>query len=207
VNAKSGGPAVTQERLTVLVSPVVQSAGYDLEELVLTPMGRRSLLRVVIDRDEGITLDDIAAMSHAVADVLDADEGVIGKAPYALELTSPGVDRPLTEPRHWRRAIGRLVEVTAQSAGAAGNSGSPEPLSIRGRVTGFDGAVVTLTVDGVDRQVPLSQLGAGKVQLEFNRPDESDTGPKPERVQRQHKPKKGRGKMNTDDALLAAEEK
>lgn len=193
MSANSAGSAATRDRLAALISPVIQGAGYDLEDLILTPMGRRSLLRVVIDRDEGISLDDIAAMSHAVVDVLDEDEGVIGKAPYVLEVTSPGVDRPLTEPRHWRRAIGRLVEVEVIAAGPAdGSSGSDgfERIPLRGRVAGFDGAAATLTVDGVDRIVPLADLGAGKVQLEFNR---SDEGERRERVQRHVKPKKGRG--------------
>lgn len=203
MSASSAGSAATQNRLVALVSPVVEGGGYDLEELVLTPMGRRSLLRVVIDRDEGISLDDIAAMSHAVAHVLDDDEGVIGKAPYVLEVTSPGVDRPLTEARHWRRAVGRLVEVTARAVSIPGGSDSAEAALLRGRVAGFDGTAVTLNVDGVEHLVPLNDLGAGKVQLEFNRPD---AGVKRERVQRPHKPKKGRAAMNTDDALPAAEE-
>jgi len=204
VSANSAESAATRDRLVALISPVVQGSGYDLEELILTPMGRRSLLRVVIDRDEGISLDDIAAMSHAVADVLDDDEGVIGKAPYVLEVTSPGVDRPLTEARHWRRAVGRLVEVTVRTAGSPEVTGSPQGSLLRGRIAGYDGTTVTLKVDGVDQVVPMSDLGAGKVQLEFHRPDEG--GAKRERPQRRHKLKKGKAVMNTDDALPAAEE-
>lgn len=216
MSAKSAGSAAAHERLAALVSPVVQQAGYDLEELVLTPMGRRSLLRVVIDRDDGISLDDIAGMSHALADVLDDDEGIIGKAPYVLEVTSPGVDRPLTEVRHWRRAVGRLVEVTVVTVrseeGSGKGSGTAERV-LRGRVAGFDGSAVTLSVDGVEHLLPLGDLGAGRVQLEFNRPDASV---KRERPQRQHKAKKSRTTnavpsaeehMKTDDALPSAEEK
>ena len=200
--------AATQDRLVALISPVVQGAGYDLEELILTPMGRRSQLRVVIDRDEGISLDDIAAMSHAVADVLDDDEGVIGKAPYVLEVTSPGVDRPLTEPRHWRRAIGRMVEVTLRTASSSEGSPSPEVTPLRGRVANYDGAAVTLNVDGIEHLLPMSDLGAGKVQLEFNRPDQPDEGAKRERPRRQHKVKKGArgGEVNADDAVPSAED-
>ncbi len=208
MSANSAGSAATLDRLTALVSPVIREAGYDLEDLILTPMGRRSLLRVVIDRDEGVSLDDIADMSHAVAHILDEDEGVIGRAPYVLELTSPGVDRPLTEPRHWRRAIGRLVEVTAVTTsslaqateGSAASDGAP----LRGRVAGFDGAVVTLSVGGVEHLLPLTDLGAGRIQLEFNRPDEAG---KQERPLRQPKQKKGRASMKADDALPSAEEK
>jgi ribosome maturation factor RimP len=189
VSARSAGSAATHERLAALVSPVLEQAGYDLEELVVTPMGRRSLLRVVIDRDAGISLDDIAGMSHAVAAVLDDDEGVIGKAPYVLEVTSPGVDRPLTEARHWRRAIGRLVEVTVVTSRSPEGSETAERV-LHGRVVGFDGSAVTVSVEGVEHLVPLADLGPGKVQLEFNRPDESV---KRERPQRQQKAKKSRG--------------
>jgi len=93
-------------RLTGWITPVVDGAGYDLEELVVTPAGRRSVVRVVVDRDQGVTLDDIAEVSRAVSEVLDANDDGMGR-PYVLEVTSPGVDRPLTERRHWQRNIGR----------------------------------------------------------------------------------------------------
>lgn len=189
VGAATAGSAATRDRLMTLVSPVVQVAGYDLEDLVLTPMGRRSLLRVVIDRDEGISLDDISAISHAVGKVLDDDEGVIGKAPYVLEVTSPGVDRPLTEARHWRRAIGRLVEVTAPSVRRPDEPDGSQSAPLRGRIVGVDEMAVTLDVAGIEQVVPLEELGPGRIQLEFNRPAE---GAKRERPQRQPKANKGR---------------
>lgn len=170
MSARTPESAAAQQRLAGLVSPVIREAGFDLEDLVLTPMGRRSLLRVVIDRDEGVGLDDIAGMSHAISEVLDADQGPMGKAPYVLEVTSPGVDRPLTEARHWRRAVGRLVEVTVldPSTDDAPDAVPAEPL--RARVGGFDGTSVTLQLDGSERVVPLAELGEGRVQLEFRRP-------------------------------------
>jgi ribosome maturation factor RimP len=163
-------PAVA--RLTGWIEPVVGAAGYDLEELVVTPAGRRSVVRVVVDRDSGVTLDDIAEVSRAVSAVLDDNDGDLGRAPYVLEVTSPGVDRPLTEPRHWRRNTGRLVTVPV------GPSGATEELT--GRVTEVDGDGVTLAVEvkvrpgakkrpPAPRQVPWPQLGAGRVQVEFGR--------------------------------------
>jgi len=163
-------PAVA--RLTGWIEPVVGAAGYDLEELVVTPAGRRSVVRVVVDRDSGVTLDDIAEVSRAVSAVLDDNDGDLGRAPYVLEVTSPGVDRPLTEPRHWRRNTGRLVIVPVGPAGAT------EQLT--GRVTEVDGDGVTLAVEAqvrpgakkrppAPRRIPWSQLGAGRVQVEFGR--------------------------------------
>jgi ribosome maturation factor RimP len=162
----------TTSRLAGWIEPVVGAAGYDLEELVVTPAGRRSVVRVVVDRDDGVTLDDIAEVSRAVSDALDAHDDGMGRTPYVLEVTSPGVDRPLTEPRHWRRNSGRLVTV------AVGPEGSADTLT--GRVTAVDDDGVTLAVEAkgkpgakkrppTSRQVPWSQLGPGRVQVEFGR--------------------------------------
>ncbi|MCV2488992.1 ribosome maturation factor RimP [Geodermatophilus sp. YIM 151500] len=164
-------PATT--RLAGWIEPVVGGAGYDLEELVVTPAGRRSVVRVVVDRDEGVTLDDIAEVSRAVSDALDAHDDGMGRAPYVLEVTSPGVDRPLTEPRHWRRNTGRLVTAPVGPAGAAA--------PVTGRVTSVDDTGVTLAVQEgsgkpgarrkppTQRHVPWAELGAGRVQVEFGR--------------------------------------
>jgi ribosome maturation factor RimP len=170
-------PDPATERLSGWIEPVVGAAGYDLEELVVTPAGRRSVVRVVVDRDEGVTLDDIAEVSRAVSDVLDAHDDGMGRTPYVLEVTSPGVDRPLTEPRHWRRNTGRLVVV------GVGPHGAVEQLT--GRITAVDDAGVTLAVETAGkpgakkrppqpRQVAWTQFGAGRVQVEFGR---ADTGP------------------------------
>ena len=164
-------------RLTDAIEPVVGSAGYDLEELVVTPAGRRSVVRVVVDRDSGVTLDDIAEVSRAVSDALDQFDEGMGRTPYVLEVTSPGVDRPLTEARHWRRNLGRLVTV------AIGPSGAPD--KVTGRITEVDDAGVVLAVEApgkpgakkrppTPRQVPWAELGAGQVQVEFGRPDAGD---------------------------------
>ncbi len=166
-------------RLAGWIEPVVSAAGYDLEELVVTPAGRRSVVRVVVDRDEGVSLDDVAEVSRAVSAVLDENDGGLGRAPYVLEVTSPGVDRPLTEPRHWRRNTGRLVTVTVGPAGAGEQ--------VTGRVTAVDDAGVTLAVEApgkpgarkrppTPREVPWSGLGAGRVQVEFARPGKGDPG-------------------------------
>jgi ribosome maturation factor RimP len=164
-------PDPATERLADWIGPAVDGAGYDLEELVVTPAGRRSVVRVVVDRDQGVTLDGIADVSRAVSEVLDANDDGMGR-PYVLEVTSPGVDRPLSEHRHWRRNIGRLVTVTAGPAGSAEE--------ITGRITAAEDAGVTLAVEAkgkpgakkrppTPRLEPWAQLGAGRVQVEFGR--------------------------------------
>ncbi|MBN1093514.1 ribosome maturation factor RimP [Blastococcus sp. TML/M2B] len=165
-------------RLAGWIEPVVLGAGYDLEELVVTPAGRRSVVRVVVDRDAGVTLDDIAEVSRAVSEVLDSEDDGMGRTPYVLEVTSPGVDRPLTEQRHWRRNTGRLVTVVVGPAGRTEQ--------VTGRVLAVEDGGVTLAVEAqgkpgakkrppTPRQVPWAELGAGRVQVEFGRaPAEDD---------------------------------
>ena len=157
----------SQARLLQLLSPAVQATGHDLEEVTATPAGKRRVVRVVVDRDGGTNLDDVAAVSRAVSALLDEAEDsepdLLGGA-YVLEVSSPGTDRPLTLPRHWRRNVGRLV--TAHLA---------DGRSITGRVIDADEHEVQLDVDGVVRPLLLAQVLRGAVQLEFNRP--TGTGP------------------------------
>jgi ribosome maturation factor RimP len=164
-------------RLAGWIEPVVGAAGYDLEELVVTPAGRRSIVRVVVDRDQGVSLDDIAEVSRAVSDVLDQNDDGMGRTPYVLEVSSPGVDRPLTQQRHWRRNVGRLVTV---AVGPAGHTAQ-----VTGRISAVDDAGVTLAVETpgkpgakkrppTPRQVPWSELGSARVQVEFGRPGAGD---------------------------------
>lgn len=153
--------AASAARLIELLGPDVRDAGYDLEDLSVTAAGRRSVVRVVVDRDGGVTLDDVADISRVISDVLDAaeeqDPALLGPS-YVLEVSSPGVDRPLTEPRHWRRNVGRRVTATLREAG---------PLT--GRVTAADDAAVTLEVEGDERVLPYDELVRGTVQVEFAR--------------------------------------
>jgi ribosome maturation factor RimP len=152
-------PDAARRKLRTLLAPVIGTAGYDLEEITVSAVGRRSVIRVVVDADGGVDLDGIADVSRAVAGALDAaPEGAAFAGPYVLEVTSPGVDRPLTEPRHWRRAAGRLVNVPVDGA----------PLS--GRVLDTDERGVSLQIGDSVRHVAWDRLGRAKVQVEFNRP-------------------------------------
>jgi ribosome maturation factor RimP len=152
-----------RDNLVRTLEPAVTAHGFDLEDVVVTPAGKRRLLRVIVDRDGGVDLDDIAQISTSVAATLD-DGDVMGAAPYVLEVTSPGVDRPLTEPRHWRRARGRLVKV--------GIAGTGERT---GRVTQVDDDGVVLDVDGAETRAAWADLGDGRMQVEFNRKNTETT--------------------------------
>ena len=161
-------------RLTGWLEPAVTAAGYDLEELVVRPAGQRSVVRVVVDRDEGVSLDDVAELSRVLSEVLDARDEALGRSPYVLEVTSPGVDRPLTAPRHWRRNVGRLVSV------AVGAEGAREQLTARVLRCDDHGVVLAVEKGGTkkgqvrkavgERTVRWVELGEARVQVEFTRP-------------------------------------
>jgi ribosome maturation factor RimP len=165
---------VVTTRLTGWLEPTVTASGYDLEELVVRPAGQRSVVRVVIDRDEGVSLDDVAELSRALSEVLDAQDEALGRSPYVLEVTSPGVDRPLTAPRHWRRNVGRLVGV------AVGPDGAREQLTARVLRVDDGGVVLAVEKGGTkkgqvrkatgERAVSWAELGEARVQVEFTRP-------------------------------------
>jgi ribosome maturation factor RimP len=140
-----------------LLSPVVEAQGLDLEDVVVTPAGKRRLLRVVVDRDGGVGLDTVAEVSTAVSAALD-DSDAMGGAPYVLEVTSPGVDRPLTERRHWRRARTRLVTV-----------GTAEGTSLDGRLVEVDDDGIGVDDDGAVTRLAWDRVRSGRVQVEFAR--------------------------------------
>lgn len=149
----------TRDTLWPLLHPMLDQAGFDLEDLVVSPVGRRRLVRVVVDADGGVGLDDVAMLSERVSAVLDTADAM-GTGPYVLEVTSPGVERPLTEPRHWRRAAGRLVHAPLTAGG-----------EITGRVVTADDHMVVFDVQGEQRRLGLAELGNGRVQVEFRRDD------------------------------------
>jgi ribosome maturation factor RimP len=153
---------VDDRKLAGLIEPAVAAAGMDLETVRMTVAGRRRLLRIVVDSDHGVSLDDAADISREISAVLDAGN-VLGDVPYTLEVSSPGVDRPLTEPRHWRRARGRLVRVKVTGEG-----------SVEGRVLAADADGVTLGLPSDERRFSYADVGAGSVQVEFGRIPDAD---------------------------------
>lgn len=156
------GAQAREERIAELLEPVLAAAGLDLEAVELTPAGKRRVLRVVVDSDNGVDLDTVGEVSQEVDTLLESSD-VMGELPYVLEVTSPGVDRPLTEPRHWRRSRGRLVQAPLAEGG-----------EVTGRVTGADDDGVTLDVEGRPRTYSYADLGKGRVQVEFRRAADTD---------------------------------
>ena len=151
-------PAVA-DRVQTVLAPLIAAEGLDLEAVDVQPAGRRRVVRVVVDRDGGISLDGVAALSHSLSEALDASDAM-GDQPYVLEVSSPGVDRPLTLGRHWRRNVGRLVAVTR-------TDGS----KIRGRIAAVADLDVTVDTDDGPVALALADVGQARVEVEFNRPD------------------------------------
>ncbi len=164
----TAGPAAA---VHAAIGPAVAAAGFVLEGVGLTRAGRRSVVAVVVDLPDEATgsldLDQVAVVARAVSAVLDdpagdsALESVLGATPYVLEVSSPGVDRPLTQRRHWARARGRLVTLT----GAGGDA-------MTGRVERVDDAGVLLGESLLSWEALAG--AAGRVQVEFSRVDEAD---------------------------------
>jgi ribosome maturation factor RimP len=156
--------AASRARLVQLLSPAVQATGHDLEDVSVSPAGRRKVVRVVVDKDGGVTLDAIAEVARVVSDLLDTPEGdQLLAGAYTLEVSSPGVDRPLTEPRHWRRNVGRLVKAKLADGS-----------TVTGRVRDAADAEVVLDVDGAPRTLLVGEVASAYVQVEFARTAEED---------------------------------
>ncbi|UQE73395.1 ribosome maturation factor RimP [Gordonia sp. PP30] len=154
----------TSEQIGDVVRPVVTGLGYDLEDVVVGGRAGHEV-RIVVDRDGGASLDDLAEVSRALSDVLDAADP-FGDDPYELEVSTPGAERALTAPRHWRRARGRKVAVRRRADG--------DEQMITGRVGDTDEESVTLVTNVKGRMsettIPLADVVHARVEVDFTRP-------------------------------------
>jgi ribosome maturation factor RimP len=158
--------------LAALLNRVVEETGLDLEDVAVTRVGHRAEVRVLVDKDGGVSLDDVAVVSQAISTLLDlpAADAILGQQPYVLEVSSPGVDRPLVDARQWRRATGRLVRVRLVDGA-----------EITARIVAADADGVRLAIAGAkpgasarEQAYRHDELGPGRVQVEFNRPSPLD---------------------------------
>ena len=145
-----------------VLEPIVRAAGFELDQLDVRAAGRRHTVKLVVDGDSGVGLDDIARLSRAASAELDQNEHLIGGS-YTLEVTSPGTDRPLTLPRHWRRAFLRQVAVRLHEGGT---------LTARVGRAGEDS--VTVLVDGARRELAYADVAHAAVQVEFRPPPDDE---------------------------------
>jgi len=148
-------PAQPGTPLHGVLEPVVHAAGFELDELDVHTVGRRHTVRLVVDADSGVDLDDIARLSRAASAELEQHEHLIAGS-YTLEVTSPGVERPLTLPRHWRRA--RLRQVAVRLVDGS---------TLVARVGDAGDEAVTVLVDGALRELRYDDVAHAAVQVEF----------------------------------------
>jgi ribosome maturation factor RimP len=149
-------------RLEELAERCVSALGLDLEAVELSQAGKRRVLRIAVDADGGVPIESITAATRELSKALDTAD-VMGAQPYTLEVTSRGVDRPLTLPRHWRRNVGRLViaDLTDRTR-------------IKGRITAAHDDAVDVTVEGALRRLPLEDVATARIEAELTRPRSTD---------------------------------
>jgi ribosome maturation factor RimP len=99
-----------KEEISAVITPALTSLGFYLEDLNITSAGKRSLLTVIVDSDRHLSLDEVTVATKAISEIVE-NIPALGSTPFTLEVTSPGIDRPLTKPRHWRKNINRLVKI------------------------------------------------------------------------------------------------
>lgn len=153
---------MAHNELSELLATVLSAQGLELDDLEVAPAGKRRLIKVTVDGDgpsgTGPDLDQIAEATRAISKTLDDADDLMGDKPYTLEVSSRGVSRPLARPAHYRRNIGRLVELTLAEG---------QPLI--GRITATDEQAVTVEVADATQAVPFDQITRAVIQIEMNR--------------------------------------
>ena len=153
------------DQIAQLVTPAVQAQGFFLEEVLLVSPGKHRIITCIVDGQSSLNMDQVTAVSRAISELLD-EAAFMGEAPFTLEVTSPGVDRPLTKPRHFAKNVDRLLKVV-------GNDGEV----VTGRISGNTEIELTLSVtqkkEVKEVVIALADIKRATVEIEFNR-KESD---------------------------------
>lgn len=141
--------AQASEKLVAIIEPAVSALGFELLGVEYMPQGRHSLLRIYIDHEDGITVDDCGDVSHQVSAVLDVEDPIRGE--YTLEVSSPGLERPLFTLEHYARFAEQLAEIRLHA-----------PLhgrrKFKGRIQGVDGDEVILDVEGEEQRLAIDNI-------------------------------------------------
>ncbi|MFD4401919.1 ribosome maturation factor RimP [Nocardia sp. NPDC058499] len=154
-------PMPTEEGVSRLVAGLVAGRGFDLEGVEVSTAAGQTRVRVIVDSDETADLDSIAELSSEVSARLDEADDEFGAARYLLEVTTPGVDRPLTADRHWRRARGRKVRVRLRPGVTPPEPGLPT--TFEARAGALEGDRIALVLGG-KRAPRLVTAGLGDIE-------------------------------------------
>lgn len=147
------------DSIAAVIEPIVRELGFDLEALEVRGSGNHTVLLVAIDSDTGVGIDEITKVTRALAPVLDETDAM-GHERYTLEVTTRGIDRPLTELRHWRRNVGRVVAIELT-----------DTERFEARIADHDDEGVNLEIRGESIRFPFSDIAKAVIQVELNRKD------------------------------------
>ena len=151
------------DQIVQLVTPAVQAQGFFLEEVLLVSPGKHRIVTCIVDGQSSLNMDQVTAVSRAISELLD-EAAFMGEAPFTLEVTSPGVDRPLTKPRHFAKNVDRLLKVVRTDGEV-----------VTGRISGNTETELTLTVtekkEVKEVVIALADVKRATVEIEFNRKD------------------------------------
>jgi ribosome maturation factor RimP len=140
-----------KEDISDAVTPALSALGFYLEDVTITSAGRRSMLTIIVDGDTHLSLDQVTSATKAIGEIVESIQS-LGETPFTLEVTSPGLDRPLTKPRHWRKNIDRLVKVVLLDG-----------KEIKGRIKAAN--EVSATVD--ESEIKFSDIKRASLEVEF----------------------------------------
>ena len=140
-----------KEDISAAITPALEALGFYLEDVTIISAGRRSMLTVIVDGNTHLSLDQVTSATKAIGEIVESIQS-LGETPFTLEVTSPGLDRPLTKVRHWQKNINRLVKVVLLDG-----------LEIKGRIK--DVNEVSATVD--EKNINYSDVKRATLEIEF----------------------------------------
>jgi ribosome maturation factor RimP len=140
-----------KEDISAAITPALEALGFYLEDVTIISAGRRSMLTVIVDGDTHLSLDQVTSATKAIGEIVESVQS-LGETPFTLEVTSPGLDRPLTKVRHWQKNINRLVKVVLLDGS-----------EIKGRI--IDVSEVSATVD--EKNINYSDIKRATLEIEF----------------------------------------
>jgi ribosome maturation factor RimP len=153
-----------KDQVSELVTPAVSDLGFYLEDVHIATPGSHRIVTCIVDGDSSLNLDQVTSVSRVISELLD-EAAFMGETPFTLEVTSPGVDRPLTQPRHFAKNIDRLLKVIKLDGS-----------EITGRILSNTDNDVTLTVvvkkETTEQTISLAEIKRAVVEIEFNRKDD-----------------------------------
>jgi ribosome maturation factor RimP len=153
-----------KDQISELVTPAVSDLGFYLEDVHVATPGSHRIVTCIVDGDASLNLDQVTSVSRVISELLD-EAAFMGETPFTLEVTSPGVDRPLTQPRHFAKNVDRLLKIIKLDGS-----------EITGRILSNTDKDVTLTVtvkkETFEEVITLADIKRAVVEIEFNRKDD-----------------------------------